>query len=105
MHRMDWDDLRFVLALARAGTLSAAALELRTTHTTVARRIRALETGLGARLFSSDEHGYTATAAGLHVVRSAEITEQQMLALEARILGGDAKLEGKLRVTTMDILF
>jgi DNA-binding transcriptional LysR family regulator len=105
MHSMDWDDLRFVLALGRAGTLSGAAQELRTTHTTVARRIRGLEIRLGVQLFSSDEHGYTATAAGLQVVQSAESTEQEMHALEARILGGDAKLEGKLRVTTMDILF
>lgn len=105
MFSMDWDDLRFVLALARAGTLSGAALELRTTHTTVARRIHALETGLGVRLFASDEQGYTATAAGLHAVQSAEQTEEQLHALEARLIGGDAKLEGKLRVTTMDILF
>jgi len=105
MHSMDWDDLRFVLALSRAGTLSGAALELRTTHTTVARRIRALEARLSTQLFTSDEQGYVATSAGLHVVESAERTEEQMFALEARILGGDAKLEGKLRVSTMDILF
>jgi DNA-binding transcriptional LysR family regulator len=56
-------------------------------------------------LFSSDDQGYTATAAGLHAVQSAEQTEEQLHALEARLIGGDAKLEGKLRVTTMDILF
>ncbi|MBX3232624.1 MAG: LysR family transcriptional regulator [Labilithrix sp.] len=102
---MNWDDLRFVLALARSRTLSGAAATLMTTHTTVARRIRALEERVGSRLFSVDDGGYTPTAAGAHVVRSAERTEAEMHELEARLLGGDAKLEGKLRVTTMDILF
>lgn len=105
MHNVDWDDLRFALALARAGNLSGAAVQLRTTHTTVARRVRSLEAKLGVRLFTSDEHGYVATAAGLQVVESAERTEEQLHALEARIASGDAKLDGKLRVATMDILF
>jgi len=47
---LNWDDLRFFLALARAGTVSAAGRELKVKHTTVARRIRALELGLGTRL-------------------------------------------------------
>jgi DNA-binding transcriptional LysR family regulator len=102
---MNWDDLRFVLALARHRTLNRAAQALGATHTTVARRLRGLESTLGNRLFDATEDGYVATAAGLHVIASAERTEAELLALEARVYGGDAKLEGALRVTTMDILF
>jgi DNA-binding transcriptional LysR family regulator len=102
---MQWDDLRFVLALARHGTLSRAAKALGGTHTTVARRLSGIEADLGSRLFDANDAGYTPTGAGQLVVEAAERTEAELLALEARVLGGDAKLEGKLRVTTMDILF
>ncbi|XYH99264.1 LysR family transcriptional regulator [Sorangium sp. So ce1128] len=102
---MDWDDLRHVLALSRHRTLSRAGVELRTTHTTVARRIRALEERLGVRLFAQMPDGYETTAAGQDVVEVAERTEAELLALEARVLGRDAQLQGKLRVSTMDMLF
>jgi DNA-binding transcriptional LysR family regulator len=102
---MNWDDLRFVLALSRHRTLNRAAQALGATHTTVARRLRGLESTLGNRLFDATEDGYVATAAGLHVIAAAERTEAELLTLEARVFGGDAKLEGSLRVTTMDILF
>lgn len=101
---MHWDDLRFVLALSRHPSLSAAAKALGTTHTTVARRLRGIEASLGVRLFDATDGGYAPTPAGQHVVATAERTETEVLALEARVLGGDARLEGKLRVTTMDIL-
>ncbi|MBX3159756.1 MAG: LysR family transcriptional regulator [Deltaproteobacteria bacterium] len=102
---MNWDDLRFVLALARHRTLSRAAKALGATHTTVARRMQGIEAELGSRLFDASAAGYAPTPAGQLVVEAAERTEAELQALEARVLGGDAKLEGKLRVTTMDILF
>jgi DNA-binding transcriptional LysR family regulator len=102
---MNWDDLRFVLALARHRTLSRAAKSLGATHTTVARRLQGIESGLGVQLFVGGDAGYTPTPAGQLVIETAERTEAEMLALEARVVGGDAKLEGALRVTTMDILF
>src|SRR4051812_31754627 len=46
----DWDDLRFFLAVHRAGTLAAAGKALKVDHTTVGRRLRGLESALGARL-------------------------------------------------------
>jgi DNA-binding transcriptional LysR family regulator len=102
---MNWDDLRFALALARHGTLSRAARALGGTHTTVARRLQGIEADLGSQLFHATAEGYTPTAAGQLVIEAAERTEAEMLALEARVMGGDARLEGTLRVTTMDILF
>ena len=102
---MDWDALRVVLALARHGTLSRAARELDATHTTVGRRLRALEDSLGARLFDATPDGFVLTTAGQEVLEVATRTEEELLALESRVLGGDVRLSGALRVTTMDILF
>lgn len=101
----EWDDLRFALALARHRRLSAAARAVGATHTTVARRVQALEASLGVRLFDDVGDGYQPTVAGLQVIEAAERTEAEMLALEARVLGGDARLAGPLRVSTMDLLF
>jgi len=105
LHSVNWDDLRYVLALARHRTHSQAAAQLRATHTTVARRLRMIESALGARLFESTPDGHVPTPTGLEVLGVAERMEAELLGLEARVLGGDARLQGKLRVTTMDILF
>jgi len=102
---MNWDDLRFVLALARHRTLSGAAKALGSSHTTVARRLQGLKSAIGTRVFEAIDDGYAPTPAGQQIVEVAERVEAEVLALEARVLGGDARLEGKLRVTTMDILF
>lgn len=101
---MDWDDLRFVLAISRHGTLSAAAQALGVRHTTVARRLKGLERALGARLFDHDADGYSVTTQGAQVVEVATRTETELHGLESRVLGEDLKVAGKLRVTTMDIL-
>src|SRR5712671_6541634 len=60
----NWDDLRYFLAVARTGTLSAAAKQLGTEHTTVARHIQALEDELNSRLFHKSNSGYGLTDAG-----------------------------------------
>ena len=61
---MNWDDLRFFLALARCGTVSAAGRDLKVRHTTVSRRIKTLEQRLGTRLFDHLPGGYSMTPAG-----------------------------------------
>jgi DNA-binding transcriptional LysR family regulator len=48
---LDWDDLRFVLAVSRKGTLSGAARKLGVKHSTAFRRFGAIEEQMGARLF------------------------------------------------------
>ncbi len=55
---MHWDDLRYALAVARGRTLSAAAERLGVSHTTVSRRLRALEERLGVTLFDVRPEGY-----------------------------------------------
>lgn len=101
---MEWDDLRYVLAVARERSLSGAAALLSTSHTTVGRRLRALERSLGARLFDQTPDGFFPTAAGQDLIEVAERTEAELLALEGRILGRDVRLHGALRVATLDLL-
>src|SRR5215470_7415591 len=62
--KMDWDNLRFFLALAETGSLSRASEKLRVDHSTVARRIETLEHDLGARLVERLSRSYRLTAEG-----------------------------------------
>ena len=71
---MNWDDLRFLVTLGREGTLAAAARRLAVDQTTVARRLRALEEGLGTALFERDEGLWRPTAVGARVLERAART-------------------------------
>jgi DNA-binding transcriptional LysR family regulator len=101
---MNWDDLRHLLAIARAGTLAAAARRLAVNQTTVARRLATLEAALGARLFERAEGLLRPTKAGeLALARAAEV-EQEVGALEQGIAGADREPAGLVRVTAVPIL-
>lgn len=97
-----WDDLRLVLAVARAGNLSAAARRLGVNHATVYRRLGALEAHLGARVFERLRAGYAPTAAGEDLLRTAARVEAEMDDLERRLAGRDHRLSGTVRVTAPD---
>ncbi|MBD2841250.1 LysR family transcriptional regulator [Erythrobacter rubeus] len=75
----DWDDYRLILALARAGTLRAAALELGLTHTTVSRRLAVLQDSRGA-VFEKRPEGYVPTPLGSALIDVAENMEGLALA-------------------------
>ena len=97
-----WDDLRTVLAIARAGSLAGAARQLGVNHSTVFRRLGALETELGTRLFERAASGYSATAAGEDLCRVAERIEDEIAGLDRRLAGRDQALSGLLRLTAPD---
>jgi DNA-binding transcriptional LysR family regulator len=99
---VDWDDVRHFLALARVGSVRAAGSMLGVSHSTVARRVEALETRLGARLFDRHRDGYLLTDAGREMVAGAERVEREMAALERGLAGQDARLEGPVRVSCTD---
>ncbi|MFI5301494.1 MAG: LysR family transcriptional regulator [Polyangiales bacterium] len=99
---MDWNDLRHVLALARGGSLVAAARALGVEHTTVGRRIAAIERDLGARLFAKTPDGHRLTPAGEQAFAAGEAMERVALGLEAAIAGRDGRPEGTVRVTTSE---
>jgi DNA-binding transcriptional LysR family regulator len=105
MHRsLAWDDLLYVLSVGRAGSLSGAARALRVNHSTVFRRIGAIEEQMGVRLFDRRRDGYVPTAAGEAVVALAEEMDQQVVALERKLSGEDLRPSGTVRVTTTDTL-
>lgn len=97
--------MRFVLAVARAGTLTGASRQLGVVRTTVGRRVRALEEAMGVRLFDDTPEGLVATAAGQELATSAEIVEGEVLGVTSRLAGRDAELKGTLRVSTIDAIY
>lgn len=101
---MNWDDLRYVLSVARQRTLAAAGRELGVDSTTVGRRILAIETQLGARLFERTGEGFAATHTGEIALAHAEEIELQTLALEREVQGSDRRVEGPVRLTALDAL-
>lgn len=106
MHSMDnWDDLKFVLAISKAGNATRAARALGVTHSTVSRRLSALEEGLGTRLFDRLPEGFRPTVAGEQTIRTASRVETELLDLDTRITARDASLEGPLRVTAAQLIF
>lgn len=99
-----WDDLRLVLAVARGGTLAAAAQDLGVNHSTVFRRLTALEHDIGSKLFERMADGYRATEAGDRLIDAAERMETEALALDRDLTGRDARLSGQIRVTCSETL-
>ena len=96
---IDWDDVRYFLAVARGGSVRAAAERLGVNHATVLRRIAQLEERLGVHLFEKLPSGYRLTAAGEEVLEFAEQMEASSHLLETRIFGRDQGVRGLLRVT------
>lgn len=96
---LDWNDLRYFLAVSRAGTLVKAARELGVEHTTVSRRLAALERALGTRLFIRGPEGLALTAAGADLLPSAEAIQRNVDTIERLVTGQDQKVEGKVRLT------
>jgi DNA-binding transcriptional LysR family regulator len=95
---VDWDNLQVFLAIARAGRVSAAARRLDVEHTTVARRLAALEAELGVPLFYRTTTGYMLTSHGRNVVGNAEAMERAAVAVAARAREGSGGIGGCVRV-------
>jgi DNA-binding transcriptional LysR family regulator len=102
---LNWDDLRFFLALARQRTVSAAGRELDVKHTTVSRRIKSLEQRLGTRLFDHLADGYALTPAGENLFHYALSMEEQAQAIDRQVFGLDSQLQGDLVLTASHDVF
>jgi DNA-binding transcriptional LysR family regulator len=96
---IEWDDVRYFLAVARGGSVRAAAERLAVNHSTVLRRIAQLEERLGAHMFEKLPSGYRLTDAGEEVLEFAEQMEASSNQLETRVFGRDQSVRGLLRVT------
>ena len=97
-----WDDLRFVLALQRAGSLGGAARLLKVEQSTASRRLAALETELGVQLVSRTPEGVTLNEAGVLAAELAETIDRGVDELVRRVGGEDLRPEGIVRVATTD---
>ncbi|MET0375834.1 MAG: LysR family transcriptional regulator [Rhizorhabdus sp.] len=86
MNGMDWDDLRIFLALARAGSLSAAARVLSVEHSTVARRLTRLEKTLRCKLFNRLARGWALTPEGRELEARAALLESKILSIRQGVL-------------------
>jgi DNA-binding transcriptional LysR family regulator len=99
-----WDDVRFFLAVARTGSLSAAARALAVGHVTVGRRIAVFEKRLGVTLLNRTPEGFATTAAGEAILRQCAAMETAALDLERIAAGRDSLVRGSVRATTTEAL-
>jgi DNA-binding transcriptional LysR family regulator len=99
-----WDDARFFLAVARAGSLSAAARVLGVGHVTVGRRIAQLEKRLGVALVNRTPDGFVTTSAGQAILQQCTAMESAALDIERAAAKRDSLLTGSVRVTTTEAL-
>lgn len=102
---LEWNDLKTILAIARAGSLSGAGRLLKVSHATVFRRLGHIEDRLGVRLFDRLPGGYLPTPAGEAAVGTAERLETEVQQLESQIIGRDMRPSGTVNVTTTDTLY
>lgn len=100
----DWNDLKYFLACARSGSLSKAGRHLKVDQTTVSRRLTALETAIGARLFERAAPRTVLTPLGEALLEAAEQVERGALEIGRLATGADERLEGVVRVATSEAL-
>ena len=100
---VNWDDHRFLLAIARQRSLTAAGKVLGVSQPTVSRRLDALESRLKVRLFDRTRRGYDLTAVGMELYEAALQVEERLGEVHRRIYGKDEELSGGLRVTCTEV--
>ncbi|AWK88463.1 LysR family transcriptional regulator [Azospirillum thermophilum] len=101
---LDWNDLRYFLSIARTGSLTAAAAELRVSPSTAGRRIESLEQALAVTLFARHQTGYFLTDAGRALLTRAEAVADGVAALQRSATGLDGDLAGTVRLATAETL-
>ncbi len=104
MHKLRWDDLHYVLAVAEHGSLSAAGRALGVNHATVLRRITALEERYGVTLFERPPGGYRLKPGSQDVLAGIRTIERTVERLERSLFASGKAIEGACRVTTTDTI-
>jgi DNA-binding transcriptional LysR family regulator len=104
VHRIRWDDLQVVLAVADGGSVAAASRTLGVNHTTVLRRLGAFEERHGVQLFERHARGYKLTAESKHFLNTVRSIEEAVEGLERTIAGQGTSIEGRLTLTSTDSL-
>lgn len=98
-HSLNWDDLKYFLAVARTGTLRGGADSIRVNHSTLTRRLSVMEDRVGSRLFDRSKQGLVLTQLGEDLLPHAEQVEAEMTAAARVIVGRDAEPSGTVYVT------
>ncbi|MCU9839017.1 LysR family transcriptional regulator [Ruegeria sp. WL0004] len=101
---MNWDDMRFLLAVAQAGSLKAAARSLGVDKTTVSRRLRALEAALGRQVVEVRGQGLNLTDFGRRLHRHAEVMRDEMQAVDALAGADTGGALGTVRLTAVPMV-
>ena len=104
MHNLSWDDLRFILAVAEAGSVNAAARRLGVNHATVLRRIAAFEARNAVTLFERSQQGYRLAPAARQVLDALREVEGAVFGVQRTLSGQGPGLHGEVRVTSTDSL-
>jgi len=102
MHNDNWDDLRFVIAVAETGSVSQAARRLGVNHATVLRRVSDFERRHGAAVFEKTTRGYRVLNDKRDVIKAAKSAESAMETVGQLAGGHFGELSGKTRVTSTD---
>ena len=100
---LDWNDLRYFLAVARDGSTLAAARSLEVSQTTVARRIAALEQSLGLLLFEKRQDGYAISPAGEQLLGAAQNVDRSATEFAEAAAAQSRDLTGTVRISTEEI--
>ena len=98
-HSLNWDDLKYFLAVARTGTLRGGADSIQVNHTTLTRRLSVMEERVGSRLFDRSKQGLVLTQLGEDLMPHAERVETEMSAASRVIVGQDAQPSGTVYIT------
>ncbi len=101
----NWDDIRYFLAVARQGSVSGAAKQLKVNHSTVSRRIAGLEQSHGVQLFNRVRDGYEMSAAAFGIYEQAQAIEKQNLQISRTLFGEDSRLKGAINLTMPHDIF
>lgn len=101
---LEWDDLKLVLAIGRARSITQAAKQTGLHHSTLFRRMADIEDRVGAKLFERQQGDYQPTTSGMAAMETAEKLEAEMAVLARTLAGQDIRPSGTVRLTTTDTL-
>ena len=102
MNKSNWDDIKFVLAVADEGSLNASAKRLGVTHATVMRRVAAFEQRCGRTVFRKSLSGYSVLPEAEPILQAARNVEDAVFSVDRAVHGTDSTLSGTVRVASTD---
>ncbi len=103
-NNVNWDDMKYFLAVCRTGSIRAAARQLDVNHATVSRRINSFEQSLNQRLFDRTAQGYVCTKFGENIYAEASHLEERLNQVERKAAAQENELSGEIRITAADVL-